>query len=676
MSRRLAVIAVSILSLVGVAALSIAQDAKAWERQGTRAGDEIIGPDGGKMVWVPPGEFVMGSPAGEGYNDEHPAHRVRITRGFWLGKGTVTNAQYRRFCAVTRRSFPWGRSGGNLGQEHPVICVNWDDVVAYCLHYGLRLPTEAEWEYAARGPESRVYPWGNEWDAKKCCNSGKSGPAGLGTLPVGSFPQGASWCGALDMAGDVWQWCKGWWSDKYYASSPVDDPRGPASGQVRVVRGGDSCSDADHCRSAFRCSHEPGHRSECCDFGGAGFRVVVVPAPLASATSPSTGPSPQAVAQLAAANARFAFKLFAELLEEQPHDNVFVSPTSISLALAMAYNGAGGTTRQGMAQALEIQGMSVREVNEANLALAQDLTAPHEGLKLTIANSLWADKGTTFSPAFLKVNQDFYGARVTSLDFTNPDAAGIMNHWVSQQTEGKIPEIVSADDLGSGMPILINAVYFLAPWTSVFDPDDTTDQPFTLLDGSQQTVRMMMKEDKYPYFEDEGFQAISLPYGDEQRFSMCIFLPKETSTLAEFCKSLNAEQWAAWMAAFDGHQGTIMLPRFKAEYEVELRGPLEALGMGEAFGSRADFAGMLQPARSWFRIGGVKHKTYVEVNEKGTEAAAVTEIGGPTAANGGRRPPEPFYMVVDHPFFCAIRDNETDTILFMGVIVNPGEVAR
>ena len=266
MSRRLVVMAVSILLLAVVAGLSVAQDAKPWERPGTRAGEEIIGPDGGKMVWVPPGEFMMGSNDGE--DDEKPVHRVRITRGFWLGKCTVTNAQYRRFCGATGRSFP---SDSNQGEEHPVVCVSWDDAVAYSQHYALRLPTEAEWEYAARGPEGRVYPWGNEWDAKRCCNWENRGPGGR-TFPVGSFPQGASWCGALDMAGNVWQWCKDWYDAKYYAGSPAKDPPGPTSGPERVLRGGSWYFVPNLCRSAVRYGDVPACRDYDC-----GFRPVVLP---------------------------------------------------------------------------------------------------------------------------------------------------------------------------------------------------------------------------------------------------------------------------------------------------------------------------------------------------------------------------------------------------------------
>ena len=236
------------------------------KRQGSRAGEEMTGPDGGLYVWVPPGEFMMGSDDGDG--DEKPAHRVRITEGFWLGRHEVTNAQYRAFCAATGRAFP---SDSNQGDDHPVVNVSWEDARAYCEHHGLRLPTEAEWEWAARGPEGRRYPWGDGWDAGRLCWDQNRGPGGR-TFPVGSFPAGASWVGALDMAGNVWEWVADWYDGGYYANSPTDDPQGPATGTSRVLRGGSWGRGPLACRSADRDRGDPTFRG-----GYGGFRGVVSP---------------------------------------------------------------------------------------------------------------------------------------------------------------------------------------------------------------------------------------------------------------------------------------------------------------------------------------------------------------------------------------------------------------
>jgi len=267
MNRALLVFA-SVCSALWLTTAGYCQDARPWEQQGAAVSDEIVGPDGGKMVWVPAGEFTMGSPNDQGEDAEHPAHRVRITKGFWLGRCTVTNAQYRRYCQETGAQFP---QDSDQGDDHPVVCVTWNDAVAYCQHYGLALPTEAQWEYAARGPEGREYPWGNVWEDGKCCNAANKGPKGR-TFPVGSFPEGTSWCGALDMAGNVWQWCRDWFGNDTYANSPAADPTGPDTGKFRVERGGAWRYDAVLCRSADRSNFDPER-----DNIRGGFRCVVTP---------------------------------------------------------------------------------------------------------------------------------------------------------------------------------------------------------------------------------------------------------------------------------------------------------------------------------------------------------------------------------------------------------------
>lgn len=238
----------------------------ATTRPGTKAGQEAEGPDGATYVWVPPGQFMMGS--NDGPDDEKPVHTVRITRGFWLGKCEVTNARYKVFCLATGRSFP---SGSTQGAEHPVAEVIWEDAEAYCQQYGLPLPTEAEWEYAARGAAGRTYPWGNEWDKAKCCNAENKGVGGQ-THPVGSFSSGTSWCGALDLAGNVWEWCADSYAGDYYRQSPARDPLGAASVGLRVLRGGSWGSDDIHCRSGCRENAFPSVR-----IVGGGFRCVAHP---------------------------------------------------------------------------------------------------------------------------------------------------------------------------------------------------------------------------------------------------------------------------------------------------------------------------------------------------------------------------------------------------------------
>ncbi|MBD1837006.1 serpin family protein [Coleofasciculus sp. FACHB-501] len=363
--------------------------------------------------------------------------------------------------------------------------------------------------------------------------------------------------------------------------------------------------------------------------------------------------------KLVAANTRFAFKLFRELTKQEPDKNIFVSPASIAIALSMTYNGSVGQTQAAMAIALELQEMSLQQVNEANLQLKQSLENLDNEVELAIANSLWAQQDVEFKRDFLQRTQEFYGAKVTNLDFSSSDALATINNWVSENTHGKIETILQKLDPQTVL-ILINAIYFKGIWASPFDKENTHDRAFTLLDGTQKQYPMMSQHRTYRYYQGKNFQAVNLPYGSEQ-VSMYIFLPDQDSNLQAFHKNLNAENWNQWIYQFWREEGTLVLPRFQLEYEVALNDALIALGMGMAFEG-----GFQQMSAQDIAIASVIHKTFLEVNEEGTEAAAATGI----EASFG--PPDPpFSMVVDRPFFCAIRDDDTGSLLFMGSIMEP-----
>lgn len=374
--------------------------------------------------------------------------------------------------------------------------------------------------------------------------------------------------------------------------------------------------------------------------------------------------------RLVEANTRFGFKMFAELAKSDAGKNIFISAPSVAIALAMTYNGADSTTRDSMAAALELQGMTLDEINQANLALKTMLENPDSAVALTIANSLWARQGLPFKSDFMKRNEDSYAAQITNLDFNDPAAATTINHWVTDNTKGKILQIVDSPIDPSSILFLINAIYFKGAWTVEFDKTKTVDGRFTPLGGSGKMMPTMHQSGKYLYLQADHFQAVSLPYG-KGRVSMYIFLPDENSSLAEFQHGLNAANWNQWMSQFARTEGDIALPRFKLEYDVNLNATLKALGMRIAFDpQKANFGKMfpITAAQNVF-ISKVKHKTFVDVNEEGTEAAAVTsvEVGITTV----REEPRHFRLVVDRPFFFAIRDNQTGTILFMGSIIDP-----
>ena len=368
--------------------------------------------------------------------------------------------------------------------------------------------------------------------------------------------------------------------------------------------------------------------------------------------------------KVVAANTKFGFKLYKEILKQDSNKNVFVSPTSVAIALSMTYNGARGETQQAMAKALELQGITLPTVNQANNALKASLETADPEVQLSIANSLWAKQGVTFKPDFMERNRQFYGAKVTELDFANAEATRTINNWVKENTRGKIDQVVDQlkpDDV----LFLINAIYFKGNWTKKFDQNQTAERPFYLSNGTQKQHPMMSQSGKYRYYENETFQAVSLPYG-KGRLSLYVFLPRENNSLDAFQQQLAVENWQQWMNQFRMRNGSIQLPRFKFDYDIQLNNALKVLGMESAFSDGADFSNMTSASVA---INEVKHKTFVEVNEEGTEAAAVTSVG--VALTSAQMPEEAFQMVVNRPFFCAIRDNQTGTVLFMGSLREP-----
>jgi serpin B len=369
---------------------------------------------------------------------------------------------------------------------------------------------------------------------------------------------------------------------------------------------------------------------------------------------------------LAAASNAFGFDLFQQLRRQDANKNVFFSPLSVTVALAMTYNGAAGETKNAMARALKIEGMSRGELNHASHDLLKSLKGSDPKIELAIANSLWARGGVRFNESFLADNRAFYSAEISTLDFSSPQAADTINRWVSASTKGKISKIIDNIDPQKVM-FLINAVYFKGQWQKRFEKTLTKEQPFYLPGGQKKPVPMMAQSGNYLYHRGDKFQAVNLPYG-EGGVSLYLFLPDKGSSLDEFLKSLSFQKWEGWINNFNDTPGDVKLPRFKLDYEETLNDSLKAVGMGVAFNPReADFSG-IRPERDLF-ISEVKHKAVVEVNEEGTEAAAATSVGVTTTSI--REPRERFSFVADRPFLMAIRDSKTGAILFMGAVMEP-----
>ncbi len=365
-------------------------------------------------------------------------------------------------------------------------------------------------------------------------------------------------------------------------------------------------------------------------------------------------------------NTGFGLNLFRTLVEKAPEENIFISPASVSLALAMTYNGAAGDTRQAMKEALRLQGMTRQDLNKAFADLNSILLNPDPKVELAIANSLWAREEVDFHEDFLHRNRDYFGARITVLNFNDSGAADTINAWVKEQTRGKIEDIVEQPIDPLTILFLINAIYFKGEWSEQFDPSLTRNIPFYSADGSSNEHPVMFQSKEYRYLKENGFQVVSLPYGKNERVSIYIFLPEPEVAIEDFYQQLTADNWQRWMNSFTVMEGDVGLPRFKFEYETSLKEVLEDLGMGVAFDpAAADFSGM-RPTPPDLFISEVKHKTFIEVNEEGTEAAAATSVEVRVTSM-----PVKFNLIADRPFFFAIVDDKTATILFMGSVLDP-----
>ncbi len=363
--------------------------------------------------------------------------------------------------------------------------------------------------------------------------------------------------------------------------------------------------------------------------------------------------------KLVEADNRFGMKLFREIVNEENDKNIFISPLSVAMALGIAYNGAAGNTQEAMQQTLELTDMTIEEVNEAYEGLIGILTDLDSDVDFRIANSLWHKDGLELRQTFLDICKTYYNALVKGVDFSDPASIDIINDWVNENTNGKITEIIKEINPYL-LVLLLNAIYFKGTWTYQFDREETKDGYFTLSDGSEKLCKMMVQEGAFQYFSNADFQAIDLPYGDGY-FSMTVFLPLPEKYIDSVIADFNEDNWNQWLSSFTEQDVVLEFPKFTFEYELLLNEVLMILGMGIAFGDGADFTNMFKDVN--VPISTVKHKTYVKVDEEGTEAAAVTsvdwEYGGPTT------------MRINRPFFFVIRDNHSQILHFVGKIVEP-----
>ena len=394
---------------------------------------------------------------------------------------------------------------------------------------------------------------------------------------------------------------------------------------------------------------------------------------MAAHLTPIPPPSDAVDPNLIRANTRFGFKLLNELRKTDTWQdkNTLISPFSISIALAMARNGAAGETERAMRNALQLQALDPQSLNANYVFLQRALQAPDSEVTLSIANSLWGAEGIEFDPGFLNRNRQFLDTEISTLDFTDPNNVSTINESVAANTNGGIPTILDAIDSATVL-CLISGIYFKGSWQEEFNASETRDELFDLADGGRKWVPMMRRTDWYPYYADAHFQAVSIPFGDGQ-MGMYIFLPDHNTDLNAFLAGLSVESWEKWTSSFSRQEVALVMPKFKLEYAAELRDVLSLLGMGIAFDKdRADLSRTrVSPQRLYLSY--VSHTAIVEVNEEGAEAATGTFVffDEPTVEAEAEESIPPIPFIADRPFFFAIRDNQTGTVLFMGVVVDP-----
>ena len=379
--------------------------------------------------------------------------------------------------------------------------------------------------------------------------------------------------------------------------------------------------------------------------------------------------------KLVEGNSEFAFDLYQALRQQK--GNLFYSPYSISLALAMTYAGARGGTEQQMADTLHFelqQALLHPAFNALDLELASRGEAAKEkddqGFRLHIVNTIWGQNDYKYLNGFLDVLAVNYGAGLRLLDFiSEPEQSRItINNWVSDQTEGKIKDLIPQRMIGTGTRlVLTNAIYFNAAWWSPFEKESTRDEVFYLLEGGNVTVPMMTQTQRLKYAEGDLYQAVELPYdGDE--LSMIILLPA-SGQFESFENSLDAALADQIISHLAYDKVELTMPRFEFESDFRLADILIAMGMPAAFSSQADFSGIT--GNHELRIGEVLHKAFVSVDESGTEATAATAVLIEAGWAPGQPEQQTMIMRVHRPFIFLIRDIQTGTILFVGRVMNP-----
>lgn len=361
----------------------------------------------------------------------------------------------------------------------------------------------------------------------------------------------------------------------------------------------------------------------------------------------------------ASAGSSFAFGLFQDAVSYDGSDVVFISPLSASMALSMTANGAEEATLDEMLSVLG-QDASIKDLNEYNRSVMDFLASGPVGIELNVANSIWVSDLFPVRSRFCKTAVRYYDALVSNLDFSDPASPSVINSWCSENTNGRIGKMIESIDPATQM-YLLNALYFKGMWSCPFDAARTREDIFHG-NNRDSKVEFMHNTADFAYYTGPEGSVLELPYGNGS-FVMDIFLPAEGTSAEEFVSGLDSETLSTLTGLLQTDRIKVTIPKFKAEYETSLIATLQRLGMRTAFTPAADFSGI---AREPLMISEVKQKTFIEVNEKGSEAAAVTSVGIMRTSLA----PDPFEFKADRPFVFLIRGRESGPVLFMGIVRN------
>ena len=370
-------------------------------------------------------------------------------------------------------------------------------------------------------------------------------------------------------------------------------------------------------------------------------------------------------AKIIAADNQFGFEIFQKVnasLDEPK--NIMISPMSVSLALAMVYNGTEGNTKKQMENLMHKANLTSEDINQSYKDQVAGLTSHDPKVELSISNAIFYRKSFNIKPNFIATNQNYYQAEVSGLDFTKTEETlNVVNDWVNTKTNGKIDKIIE-DVKAEDVMYLLNAIYFNGEWKYRFDTGKTAELPFTKEDKSVIQVSTMTIENPFNYYSNQTFELLEMPYGSG-KYSMFIFLPESGKKVDDMISLMTSENINDWISKLTEQKKKVFLPKFEFRFDDSLIEELAALGMTDAFDdTKANLSGISDDAK--LVISEVMHKTYIKVDERGTEAAAVTGITVGTTSAG----PDNSFRV-DRPFVFAIREKDTKAILFIGKVKNP-----